>query len=378
MRSQLRPTRSGWGVLLAASILIVAGSRTGWSELAWLGVLGVTAVVVGAVLVAVLAPLAAARHTVMPGRVVVDNPALCQVRFTHAPPNLTPVEVSETLDGVASVVPPGTTDDPVAIALPTNRRGVFEVGPLVCVRGDPFGLVVSRRALDSAVELVVHPRTWPLLRDPSSSLHDMDGPTIEEQVAGSDTFHRLREYEPGDEPRLIHWPASAHAGQLVVRHFVDTARPEVVVILDDLADSYGGSDELDLAVEVAASIVVSASAAGAPVRLWAFGGEDVQVPTGEPTTAIMDGLARLELQATTHESLARLGVELDGTACVLVTGHGSHGVGACRAVVEELQAVTGRLVVLTVGGADPPAMPPGVLVVSAPTPAAVLERWSAL
>ena len=59
-------------------------------------------------------------------------------------------------------------------------------------------------------------------------------------------FHALREYQPGDDRRYIHWRSSAKAGRLLVRQFLDTRRSHVTVLVDTDPRSYtGGEDILD-------------------------------------------------------------------------------------------------------------------------------------
>ena len=49
-------------------------------------------------------------------------------------------------------------------------------------------------------------------------------------------FVSMREYVPGDDPRMIHWPTSARAGTLMVREHVEVRRPEFTVVLDTAHD----------------------------------------------------------------------------------------------------------------------------------------------
>ena len=51
-------------------------------------------------------------------------------------------------------------------------------------------------------------------------------------------FHALREYQPGDDRRYIHWRSSAKAGRLLVRQFLDTRRSHVTVLVDTDPEQY--------------------------------------------------------------------------------------------------------------------------------------------
>ncbi len=96
----------------------------------------------------------------------------------------------------------------------------------------PLGLWKSRVEQDDKLEMTVFPRpitpkmfedqdflTNLELDDAESSLTDWDG-----------DFHGLREFQPGDRTKLIHWPASARSRHLVVRQF-DRRLPNRVTLI---------------------------------------------------------------------------------------------------------------------------------------------------
>jgi uncharacterized protein (DUF58 family) len=74
----------------------------------------------------------------------------------------------------------------------------------------------------------------------------------------------MREYVPGDDPRMIHWPTTARTGTLMVREHVEVRRPEFTIVLDT-ADAAGTPDDFEESVDVAASLAVHAIAAGLDV-----------------------------------------------------------------------------------------------------------------
>ena len=61
-------------------------------------------------------------------------------------------------------------------------------------------------------------------------------------------FHALRDYQPGDDRRYIHWRSSAKAGRFLVRQFLDTRRSHVAVVVDSEAANYTDPDEFELAI----------------------------------------------------------------------------------------------------------------------------------
>jgi uncharacterized protein (DUF58 family) len=155
--------------------------------------------------------------------------------------------------------------------LPTLRRGAFAVGPAVVNRSDPAGLLSREVAHTPAEVLWVHPR-WRLVRAPSAGFaKDLEGPTADDSPAGDVAFHAVRPYQVGDDPRHVHWMSSARTGQVMVRHYVDTRRPHVTVVVDGDPAAWAGA-EFETGVEVAASITVSLLHHRLPVAA-AVGGE---------------------------------------------------------------------------------------------------------
>ena len=122
--------------------------------------------------------------------------------------------------------------------MPTSRRGVIQVGPATTVQGDPSGLMRRTLTWTERTELFVHPRTVALERLGAGLLRDLEGATTEDISMSDLAFHALREYQPGDDRRYIHWRSSAKAGKLLVRQFLDTRRSHVTVIVDPDPEQY--------------------------------------------------------------------------------------------------------------------------------------------
>jgi uncharacterized protein (DUF58 family) len=146
-------------------------------------------------------------------------------------------------------------------------RGVWTVGPVRHEKSDALGL--ARRGLGEtgAVQLWVRPRVAPLELMSSGSAADLEG-TPSEQISMSDlAFHALREYQPGDDLRHVHWRSSAKADQLLVRQYHETRHGHVTVLLDHEAASYARDDDFELAVSVACSVALRAVTDGLDVYL---------------------------------------------------------------------------------------------------------------
>ncbi len=96
----------------------------------------------------------------------------------------------------------------------------------------PLGLWMSRVELESNLEMTVFPRPVPprMFEDPElQTLLDSDG-TESVLTHWDGDFHGLREFQPGDRLKLIHWPTSTRSRHLVVRQF-DRRLPGRVTIV---------------------------------------------------------------------------------------------------------------------------------------------------
>lgn len=142
------------------------------------------------------------------------------------------------------------------------KRGRYEFGPLQADTRFPLGLIERGLVIPDRGEILVHPRIGSMSPEWRRRLVQ-----AREQVsratpkAGSfdDDFHRVREYQTGDDPRAIHWPTSARRGSLVVREFRES-RDRPLAILVDLCSTDGHEDDrVELALDLAATIAVEHS-----------------------------------------------------------------------------------------------------------------------
>lgn len=159
----------------------------------------------------------------------------------------------------------GASHDEVVI-IPTQQRGVIELGPVVTQRGDPFGVVRREVTWTQRLELFVHPRRVPLEPLGAGLLRDLEGHTTNDTSMSDLAFHTLREYAPGDDRRYIHWRSSAKvssasgSGTFLVKQFLDTRRSHIAVVVDADEASYADEAEFELAISVGASVAVRALA----------------------------------------------------------------------------------------------------------------------
>ena len=139
-----------------------------------------------------------------------------------------------------------------------SSRGVYTFGPVELHATDPFGLLTREERFELPAVLLVHPLVVAVERFglPASSpfgkipahVRLIDDPL---RVTG------IRSYRPGDEPRRIHWKATARTGKMQSKVYDSSARHTLVIFVEvrTFARSILGYDPdmVELAVTTAAS-----------------------------------------------------------------------------------------------------------------------------
>ena len=192
----MRLTSSGWGTLGAGIGLYVTGVVLGLPELTVAGA-ALLLLLVAAVGWVLRPPSLSVSRQLEPVRVRRGNPALGLVSITNTGHRRAPRLTVEDRAGDRMVtldLPPLHPGEffTSTYRLPTDRRGVFDVGPLVLAQTDPFGLLARRRPFGEAARLWVHPQSHPVPGGRSGSTIEMDGPMDDTAPEGTIAFQGLR------------------------------------------------------------------------------------------------------------------------------------------------------------------------------------------
>ena len=188
-------------------------------------------------------------------------------------------------------------------ALRCTRRGVYEVGPLVAVAGDPLGLTQRESVVAESFELLVHPRIELVSDRPLT--RQFEDPPIRPPVSkpwpSGLEFYGMREYTPGDDLRRIVWRASARTGKIMVREAEQGITDHITIMVDTdrgahSHDGEGLSESFEAAIRVAASLGVRHLREGYEVNCETNGGPLTRPLRGALSQLmLLDNLARLEL-----------------------------------------------------------------------------------
>lgn len=206
-------------------------------------------------------------------------------------------------------------------------RGRFTIGPIRATVQDPLGLFHRTRVFAELSELVVYPKTF-AIRDlgirglQSTSLVSTASPL---RVGQTPLFYGTREYQAGDNPRRIHWRASARWGKLILQEYESPSNVELTCFLDldrSTMCGLGRGSTIERAISIAASAAEFAESSGNPFQLIADGEEPLFLPPRvgrRSLLTVLDALARVKAGRTPYADLLRRGARFvaDGSAVLL-------------------------------------------------------------
>ncbi len=253
-------TPLGWTMVAIGIVAWIGASRLEWRELAVVAAACLIAVV-GSLLFTVGKSRYDVTVSLQPVRVSVGERAGGQVIVRNGstrrqlPGRMELVVGSVRAEFPIPSLAEGAEHDEL-FTVPTTRRGIIPVGPVLSVRGDPVGLCRVERPWTGIEQLYVHPKISPLDRLGSGLLKDLEGQTTQDRSNSDVAFHTLRPYVPGDDRRHVHWKTTARLGTMMVRQFVDTRRSHLALVVSTDQADYADEDEFELAISLAASLGV--------------------------------------------------------------------------------------------------------------------------
>ncbi len=370
-------TKQGWVAVGAGAVSIVVARVFGILELFIIGVGFFAAVAVAVAIVIVRRPRLRGGRWIHPMVMVAGDVGRVDIRIEHvaAVPSVS-FELSESVGRPQTA--PYTARLPVpsmrghaftttGYELTTVARGIVRLGPLMVEHRDPLGIARTRSLLLDVDEVFVAPRSY-LLDMPQLGQGILGAHLLAmARRLGPGEFHGLREYVDGDEPRSIHWKASARTEQLLVKEHTTEGLRRCTVLLDATTSGYRDPDGFERAVTAAASLVHSADRAGLTTRFVTVDGIDLRGPDVAQQT--LRHLARLELSDATLHALDHDPGEGLGLLIAIGSGGAPSGARAIAGLLDPTQTA------ITVSTEDASGRP---LDVSARTEREFISSWHAL
>ena len=295
-------TPTGWAVVTLVVVGLALAVAFQWVEALACALAGVVALALAAMRVAWRPP-----HVVsirVPNeRIVAGQTAVGEISVRNERARSVRSGIIELPIGTGTgefVVPPlGAHETWDEIFLISSRhRGLINVGPARAVRSDALGLLRRVRMWDEPVLLHVHPRTVRVPFDATGFQLDVEGVSTGKLSSSDVSFHALRDYEPGDDRRAVHWQSTARLGKLIVRQYEETHRSHHVIVLDTSRDAWD-HDTFETAVSVAGSLGLANLRESRPVSLTTTEG---WLPSGV-AMRMLDALS--EVKARSFGDLSR-------------------------------------------------------------------------
>lgn len=139
-----------------------------------------------------------------------------------------------------------------------RRRGYYRIGPLTVSAGDLLGIHRQQVGQIEPDVLIVYPKI--------KSMAELGLPTYSPQVVlptavpifeDPSRIMGVREYMRGDNPRHIHWKATATTGQTMMKQFQPAIARDTAIFLNMTLSDYDRAEQIsgiEMAITVAASL----------------------------------------------------------------------------------------------------------------------------
>lgn len=296
------PTRQGWFIATGGAGFIVGAVVFGSLELFVVGITMLCLVFFCSIYVGLTRLRIDVTRELHPPRVHAGSPSRVDLRVENAGRRRTPVlglrdAVSGTR-GANLLVGPLTKGEVerAAYRLPTDRRGILQIGPLRVVLTDPFNIARLTMTASGVSELTVYPHIDTIAPVPLTTGNDpMAGAEHPNALGrGGEDFYALREYQVGDDLRRVHWPSTAKHDELMVRQD-ELPWQGRATVLADIRAAANTPDSLELVISAAASVVTASARRQDLVRLITTEGSDSGFAAGHAhVESIMEHLAAVE------------------------------------------------------------------------------------
>ena len=217
------------------------------------------------------------------------------------------------------------------------RRGVALLGPFVTEVADPFGFARAEFALGGTQRIVIAPELVDLSQGLTDlATHSGAAQLFHHRAVAGDHDIMTRDYRSGDALRRVHWKASAHHGELMVREDDKRSHAEALIVVDTRRASWhdasrsastdrAESENFEWALSMTSSLRDYLVRSGLRVRA---------VETAVPQ------LADAENADDFVESLARVRLSYHDGPAIRLAEPGKTGVGSLFAVLDSPDAET--------------------------------------
>lgn len=185
-----------------------------------------------------------------------------------------------------------------------DKRGYYQLGPTMLTSGDIFGFY-PRSATEPLMDhIIVYPKIFPIAQLGIPSVYPLGETKYEKRIFEDPSrVIGVRDYNPYDSLKRIHWKASARHMSLQSKVYEPTTTLKVALFLAVDSFQYHGTfnyDEFEMGISVAASIANYVSEQGNPVGAYlntrlADSGQSVRISPNSSEShlvSILEALAK--------------------------------------------------------------------------------------
>lgn len=308
-------TRRGWTFLAVGGGAVLAAVLAGQRDVLRVGLLLVVVPAISLMVALRSRVRLAASRSVEPPRVSVGERATVHLRLANSARIPTGVLlVEDSIPFTLGARPRFVLDHvwsrfrrDVTYSIDPVVRGRYKVGPLTVRVTDPFGMVELRRAFSDVGTLIVTPTVHQLPTVRLVGEWSGSGESRPRAIAAAgEEDATIRAYRVGDDMRRVHWRATAHHGELMVRREEQPWQSRATLLLDTRTSGHTGEgidSSLEWSVTAAASVGVHLAERGYAVRLATDHGSAVSTNWHDPASgpgdakvSLLDALAVVQPQ----------------------------------------------------------------------------------
>lgn len=206
---------------------------------------------------------------------------------------------------------PANDQKEVPVEFTPLRRGYLDFSSIRIARPDPFGLVRALIRKKQPDRLLILPKTYrvPPVRLYGHRKYQPGGLSQASTIGDSQEFMSLRDYQPGDPLRSIHWRSYAKRGEPVVKEFHDEYFVRQGLVLDTFIES-NPDTVFEEAVSLAASFARSIGDQDSLLDLMFIGTEAYRFTAGRSFGAAAGMLEVLACVTPSEHPFDQLGNHL--------------------------------------------------------------------
>ncbi len=150
------------------------------------------------------------------------------------------------------------TQESVESSFIPQRRGYIRFKGIRIIRKDIFGLTKRSRVITAPASVLIFPKMYAVPKSilPGTRKYQEGETALIRKVGDSEEFLSIREYQPGDPLKRIHWRSFAKLGKPMVKETQDQFASRHALILDTFSEN-GDDAVFEDAVSIATSFVAA-------------------------------------------------------------------------------------------------------------------------